>query len=173
LDTILFFVGQSLGALTVLLGIVNYQMKTREQVLFVHILTTLAFVLHYFCLGAWAGMAMNFIGFVRNIMFYRLGKNGRVSRFWVVFFAAILGTSGLVASLIMHEGWYFIFSVAGVTINSYAMSFTNPQHIRQSILVTSPLVLIYDLFARSYGGTVYEFIVILSAIIGIVRYRKK
>lgn len=173
LGTVLFITGQALGVLTVVFGIINYQVKTREQVLFIHILTTLTFVLHYFCLGAWAGMAMNFIGFVRNITFYYLGKNGKVSRFWAIFFAAALGASGLVASLVMREGWYFVFSVVGVTINSYAMSFKNPQHIRESILVTSPLVLTYDVFATSYGGVVYESVAILSALIGIIRYRKR
>lgn len=35
------------------------------------------------------------------------------------------------------------------------------------------MVLIYDLFARSIGGTVYESVALLSAIIGILRMRKK
>lgn len=172
MDEIIFYIGQALGALTVVLGILNYQMKTREQVLFIHILTTITFALHYLCLGAWAGMAMNLVGFIRNIVFYYTGKNGKVSRFWAIFFAVILGGAGLVASLVMQEGIYFILSVLGVTMNSYAMSFSNPQNIRKSILITSPLVLTYDLFATSYGGAVYEAVVIISSVIGILRYRK-
>ena len=44
--------------------------------------------------------------------------------------------------------------------------------MRKSILVTSPLVLIYDVFTLSIGGIVYETVAIVSSIIGIVRYRK-
>jgi hypothetical protein len=105
-------------------------------------------------------------------VFYHTGKNGKVSRLWAVFFAVALGGAGLVASLVMQEGIYFVLSVVGITINSYAMSFSNPQNIRKSILISSPLVLIYDLFATSYGGAVYEAVVIISSIIGIIRYRK-
>lgn len=172
MEEIIYWIGQVLGGFTVVLGIINYQMKTREQVLFIHILTTITFALHYLCIAGWAGMAMNLVGFIRNIVFYYTGKNGKVSRVWAVLFAAILGSAGLVTSLLMQEGIYFVLSVVGITINSYAMSFSNPQNIRKSILITSPLVLTYDIFATSWGGAVYEAIVIISSIIGIIRYRK-
>ena len=73
-------------------------------------------------------------------------------------------------SLITKEGWYFILSVLALMINSYAMSFQNPNSIRKSILITSPMVLAYDCFVLSVGGAVYESVAIISAIILIVIY---
>ena len=168
-----FYIGQALGVIAVILGFINYQVKTREQVLIVHIATTLCFAVHYLCLGAWAGMAMNCVGFIRNIVFYFTGKNGKLSRIWAVSFAVVMGAMGITASLIAKESWYFVLSVTGLVINSYAMSFSNPNNIRKSILVTSPMVLIYDGFVLSIGGMVYESVVIISSIIGITRFRKK
>ena len=40
MDTV-FYIGQALGLVTVILGIVNYQVKTRQQVLAVHMATTI------------------------------------------------------------------------------------------------------------------------------------
>ena len=125
------------------------------------------------CLGAWAGMAMNFVGFVRNLVFYYAGKNGKVSRVLALLFALVMGAMGITASLIAKEGWYFVLSVVGLMINSYSMSFSNPNNIRKSILITSPMVLIYDGFVLSFGGMVYEAVVIISSVIGIVRFKKK
>jgi len=142
-------------------------------VLIVHIATTLCFAFHYMCLGAWAGMAMNFVGFVRNLVFYYAGKNGKVSRVLALLFALVMGAMGITASLIAKEGWYFVLSVVGLMINSYSMSFSNPNNIRKSILITSPMVLIYDGFVLSFGGMVYEAVVIISSVIGIVRFKKK
>lgn len=173
MDQIIFYIGQALGVVAIILGFINYQVKTREQVLAVHIATTVCFTLHYLCLGAWAGMAMNFVGIIRNLAFYYCGKKGAVSKPLAIFFALLLGGMGTTASLIAHENWYFILSVAGLMINSFSMSFSNPNNIRKSILITSPLVLIYDCFVLSIGGAVYESIVIISSIIGIIRYRKK
>ena len=36
MEEIIYYIGQVLGAFTVVLGVINYQMKTREQVLFIH-----------------------------------------------------------------------------------------------------------------------------------------
>ena len=80
---------------------------------------------------------------------------------------------GITVSLLAKEGWYFILSVVALMINSFAMSFSNPNHIRKSILITSPLVLAYDCFVLSVGGAVYESVDIVSAIIGLIRYKKK
>lgn len=173
MDKAIFYIGQALGAFAVVLALLNYQVKTRGQVLFINGLTTVTFALHYLCLGAWAGMAMNMTGFIRNLAFYYAGKNPKLLRLFAIFFAVLACAAGIVTSLAMQEKLYFVLSVAGITINAYAMSFTDPQNIRKSILVTSPIVLVYNVFAHSYGGAVYESVAILSALIGIVRYRKK
>jgi hypothetical protein len=74
--------------------------------------------------------------------------------------------------IISWEAWYSIFVFAGMVIHAFCMSFSNAQNVRKSILVTSPLVLIYDAFALSIGGIIYESVAVTSALIGIIRYRK-
>ena len=88
--------------------------------------------------------------------------------------AAYIHTHGQQALLciLAWDAWYSVFILVGICINTYCMSLADPQTVRKSILVTSPLVLIYDLFARSVGGTVYEAVALCSAVIGILRNRK-
>ena len=165
---ILFYIGQGFGILTVLLGFLNYQAKTRKSLLFIHLSTTLCFALHYGLIGAFAGMAMNLVGTVRDTTFAVIEKSRKVNRWYSIGFAIIMAIMGIIS----WEAWYSIIVVIALTINSYAMSFTNPNDLRKSILVTSPMVLIYDILAHAYGGTVYETVAIISAIIGLYRYRK-
>ena len=171
-ETTVFYIAQALGVVAIILGFINYIVKTRGQVLFVNSVTTVCFVLHYLCLGAWAGMAVNFVAFIRNIVYYYAGKNGRVSKALSITFTVIMGAMGTAISLITHEGWYFVLSVVALMINSFAMSFQNPNNIRKSILITSPMVLVYDCFVFSVGGAVYESVAVISSIIGLIRYRK-
>ena len=171
-ETSVFYIAQALGIVAIILGFINYIVKSRGQVLFVNSVTTICFVLHYLCLGAWAGMAVNFVAFIRNIVYYYAGKNGKVSKALSITFTVIMGAMGITVSLIAKEGWYFILSVAALMINSYAMSFSNPNNIRKSILITSPLVLAYNCFVLSVGGAVYESVAIVSAVIGLIRYKK-
>lgn len=168
MEQILYYIGQGLGIVAVVLGFINYQVKTREQVLYVHIATTVCFTLHYMFIGAYSGMAMNFVGIIRNIVFYFAGRNGKVHKGWSISFALIMGIMGILA----WESWYSVLAVVGLVINSYSMSFSNPNNIRKSILITSPLVLAYDVLVHSLGGAVYEAIVIVSSVIGLIRYRK-
>ena len=172
-ETTVFYIAQALGVVAIILGFINYIVKTRVQVLFVNSVTALCFVLHYLCLGAWAGMALNCVAFIRNIVYYYAGKNSKANKALAIIFAVLMGTMGITVSLLANEAWYFILSVVALMINSYAMSFSNPNHIRKSILITSPLVLAYDCFVRSMGGAVYESVAIISAIIGLIRYKKK
>ena len=60
----------------------------------------------------------------------------------------------------------------GLVINSVCLAFSDPQNVRKSILVTSPMVIVYNCFAHSYGGIVYETVAIVSSAIGIFRMTK-
>ncbi len=168
MEEILYYIGQLFGGFAVVLGFLNYQVKTREKLLFIHLSTTICFSVHYMLIGAYAGMAMNLVGAVRNTVFFFVGKNGKVSRGYSIGFAILMAVMGIIS----WEAWYSVLAVIALTVNSYAMSFSDPNNIRKSILITSPMVLVYDALARSYGGTVYETVAIISAVIGIVRYKR-
>lgn len=163
----MYILGQILGIVAIILGFLTYQMRTRERLVFVQIATTLCFCVHYFLIGAYSGMALNAVAMIRNIVYYFTGKNGAVSRVWAVTFAVCMGAMGVLS----WQAWYSVFVVIGLIINSYCMSFSNPQNIRKSILVTSPLVLIYNIIVHSFGGAVYESVAIISSFIGVLRHK--
>ena len=161
-------IGQILGGVAVLLGFLSYQMKTQKQLLFMQTLTGAVFCVHYALIGAAVGMVLNLIGILRNLCYsYRNEK--QIKALWMpILFAIIMGIAGIVT----WEAWYSIFCLLGLVINTLCLSFASPQNVRKSILLTSPMVLIYDVFARSAGGVVYEAVAILSAAVGIVRMKK-
>lgn len=161
-------VGQIMGFIAVALGFVSFQMRTQKKLLVIQIATTIAFCLHYWLIGATSGMMMNMLGIVRNIAYYHKDKKIFSGMKCPVFFAVLMGIVGILS----WQGYYSIFVLLGLVINTVCLSFTDPQNIRKSILVSSPLVLIYDAFVLSVGGMIYESVVIVSSIIGIVRYRK-
>jgi len=164
----LYFVGQCLGIVAIVLGFLTFQMKSREKLVVMQIAVTLSFVLHYLLIGAYSGMALNSVAMIRNIIFYFVGRDKPVPKYLSILFAVLMCLMGILS----WQAWYSVFAVLGLLINSYCMSFSNPQNIRKSILVTSPMVLVYDCFVLSIGGIVYESVAIVSAAIGIVRARK-
>ena len=162
-------VGQMMGFVAVVLGFVSFQMRTQKQMLVVQTATTIAFCIHYYLIGATSGLMLNLLGIVRNLAYYHKDKPLFSGKKCPIFFAVVMGIVGMLS----WQGYYSIFVVMGLVINTVCLSFTNPQNIRKSILISSPLVLAYDAFVLSIGGVIYESVVIISSIIGIVRYRQE
>ncbi len=166
---IAWVVGQGFGILAIILGFISYQVRTQRQILFMQSMVAVVFSIHYFLIGAYSGMAMNALNIARNICYdYRVRK-GICSKLIPIGFVVL---QAAICSL-TWEAWYSVFVMLGICINSYCMSFSDPQNVRKSILVTSPMVLTYDAFARSVGGFIYEAVALASAMIGILRNRGK
>lgn len=162
-------IGQLMGFVAVALGFVSFQMRTQKQLLIVQIFTTVTFCIHYALIGAYSGLTMNLLGIVRNIAYYNKEKKLFSGKKCPVFFGLLMACVGILS----WQGYYSIFILLGLVINTVCLSSSNPQNIRKSILVSSPLVLIYDAFVMSVGGMIYESVVIVSSIIGLIRYRKE
>lgn len=169
MENIFFIIGQFFGLIAIALGFLSYQMKTQKQLLLCQTAVCIVFCIHYLLIGATTAMAMNTVNVVRNIVYYRRNQKGDKSMLFPIIFTVILGIIGLLT----WEAWYSIFVFCGLIINSLCMSFSNPQNVRKSILVTCPMVLIYDIFALSIGGFIYESVAIISSIIGIIRFKKQ
>lgn len=165
----LWFVGQFFGIVAIILGFVSYQLKTKKQLLLAQSGVALMFCLHYFFIGAYSGMVVNILNIFRNFIYDRRTEKGIKSR-WIPIFFVLLQ---IVFCILAWDSWYSIFILTGICINTYCMSLENPQTVRKSILVTSPMVLTYDLFAGSLGGSIYESVAIISALVGIFRNKNK
>ena len=160
--------GQALGIVAVILGFITYQMKSTKALLVVNMITCGVFCAHYLLIGAISGFALNAVALVRNIVYTNRDKKLFSSPIWPYVFATIM----LAAGILSWQGWSSILVVVALVLNTLALSLKNAQHIRFSLLISCPMVLIYDVLLRSYGGAVYESMSIISAIIGIVRFRK-
>ena len=165
-----YYVGQALGVVAIALGFLTYQARTQRGVILAQIAVTGCFVLHFLLIGATTGMALNMVALARNGAYYFREKQQKRGQILPVFFTVLMAVVGLLT----WEAWYSVFMLLGLVINSYCMSFYDPQKVRISILVSCPLALTYDVFVWSVGGATYEAVAIVSAAIGLWRfYRKK
>ena len=170
LDTygILWIIGQGFGIVAIILGFLSYQVKTQRQIIFMQSLVAAVFCIHYGLIGAYSALAMNAVNIVRNIVYDYRVKKGIKSKLIPIIFVVMQ----VVMCALTWEAWYSVFVLIGIGINTYAMSLYNSQHVRKSILISSPLVLTYDILAGSVGGSIYESVVMISAAVGIIRHRR-
>lgn len=165
---ILFIIGQVLGFVAVALGILSYQMKTQKNLLLLKLANSIVNALHYLLIGAISGMALNLVSPVKYLVYLRRNKKGNNGKLIPIIFTVITAIVGIIS----FTEWYSVFVFVGMVTHAFCMSFSDPQKVRISLLFTSPLVIIYNVFAFSVSGVIYESVAIVSAVIGIIRYRK-
>ena len=71
------------------------------------------------------------------------------------------------------QGWFSLMPMISLLINTYFMSKGDPQLVRKSILVSSPIMIVYDVLVASYGGILFESVIIISSLISVLRYRRE
>ena len=159
--------GQIIGVIAVLFSIASYQMSSQKRLLIVLTCAAGLFCVHYFLIKAYSGLALNAVAIVRNLIYANRDKRFWGSKAWGWIFAAVM----LVMGLLTWEGWHTLLITAGLVINTLCLSLPSPQKIRYSLLVTCPMVLIYDIVKLSGGGILNESLALASAIVGIIRFR--
>ena len=161
--------GQTLGIIATLITALSYQANTKKKLLFIQSVATLCTCISYLLLGATSGFALNIVCLIRNVCFY-FQKEGKTPIYISTsIFVVMMGILGAMS----WQGPISLLIIVALAANTFFLSLGKPQMLRYSILVTSLMVLIYNIYALAIGGILNESIAILSAFIGIIRFRKK
>lgn len=163
-----FMIAQILGGIAVLLTFISYQVKTQKQILLLQFISTLLMTIQFGLLGATTGMALNFVCLLRNIAFY-LKERKLFSHPAVPYIFSIVT---VVYGFFTWQGFHSLLPIIALAINTVMLSL-DPKTLRKSILLTSSMLLIYDLIVSSWGGALNEAVAIMSSIISLVRFQKK
>ena len=164
-----FLLGQAFSILALVLGFISYQQKRPAGVIFFQIATGIAFAIHYFLLDEITGAAVNLINSVLAVFYYLRAKREKND----IITPAILCSIVAIITIITWDSWYSAFLLVGIMLANLSLAFSDPQKTRAMMYIKSPLCLLYNIFALSIGGVIYEVVVLISATIGIIRNRKK
>ena len=160
--------GQIIGILATVITALSYQMNTKKSLLLTQSLATALTCISYLFLGASAGFALNIVCLVRNGCFYYL-KEGQKP---IYISTSILATAMVVLGAFSWQGPISLLMIIALAVNTVFLSLGKPQILRYSILLTSSMILIYNIYVFTIGGMLNESIAIGSSLIGILRFRK-
>ena len=146
----------------------SYQTNTKKSLLLVQSAATLLLTVSHFMLGASSGFALNAVCLVRNACYYFQKEGSTPIHIFTSIFAVIMTVLGVLS----WQGPISLFMIIGLIINTVFLSLGDAQKLRYSILVTSPMVLIYNVYVFAIGGVLNEILAICSSVIGLMRFRK-
>ena len=161
-------IGQTLGILATVLTFVSYQVNKKRPLLIIQTLATLSTCLSFLFLDAATGFALNIVCIVRNITYYFVERNSKL----YYPSTALITIAMVILGIFSWQGPISLLMIMALAINTVILSLGRPQILRQSILVTSTMVIIYNIAVFSIGGIANEAIAIISSVIGIIRYSR-
>lgn len=123
------------------------------------------FGIQYFFLGAYTGMAMNFVGCVRNVIFSNRVAKGKKTGPFIALFSVLFTIFGVVT----WQGSKSILIIIAKVLSTVAYGNKNTRVVRAIILVTSSSWLIYNSFAGSIAGVICEVLTLFSIISAFIR----
>lgn len=156
---------QSLGIIGIIASVMSFQCKKHGKLMYLRTANELFFGVQYFLLGAYTGMAMNFIGCIRNLIFVRLVKKNKSTIPTRIFFSALF----LIGTLLTWSGFKSVIIGVAKVISTFAYGSSNTFVVRIMVFITSSSWLVYNLMVRSYAGAVCEIMTLCSIIIGVIR----
>ena len=161
--------GQVFGIAATVLLCLSYQTNSKGKLLLMQTAGCAATCLSYLFLGAMSGFALNVVCVARNGIFYFLPAKSQKA---LITGFVIAGVMAIVGGL-SWQGAVSLIIISALMINTVCMSTGDPQLLRKSILLTSTMVIIYNIFVFSLGGICAEGLSIISAATGIIRYKNK
>ena len=158
-----FFV-QALGFIALALQVLSMQAKSYKTMICMTVTSECLFGLQLVFLGAFTGAATNLMAGVTNTIYYFCNTTVLQFCFSCLFIAVgILTWAGPISLLV----------IMAKVISTVAHGINRPKFIRVSRLISMPMWVIYDGLAGSIGGVINDLLVIVSSVVGLIRYDRK
>lgn len=156
-----------MGWIAAILTFISYQCKSHKKLIALQTMSTLSICVSYLLLNALSGMLLNIVCLIRNFIIYRKDIRFFSYSFWPYVLSVAMGITGVIS----WQGSMSLLIIAALSVNTLFLYFPNVQNLRKSILVTSSMIIIYNIYYAVWGGVANEMIAIISSVIGIYRYK--
>ena len=158
---------QLVGFVAMALLVSSFQMKTRAGILKVQLVSESLWVLHYFLLGAYTGMALNVVAAVRCYVYGRRGIKKWADKNYI---PAVFFTVAVLTCIFTWSGPISLLPTASICLNSFVQWSKRPRIIRFFSGPGCACWLVFNYLSGSYAGVLTEVLNLISIAAAIVRY---
>ena len=162
---------QGIGFLGIALNVLAIQFNKHWQIVLIKTIASFMFVVQYFFLKAYTGMAMDGIGIIRNLIFIFAVKREKTTLPWIIFFSSLT----IILGVVTFDGIISLLAIVAKLLSCISYGIKSPRVIRMLNLPSSACWLTYNSLYFSLSGIVNEILVIISIIIAEIRlcYKEK
>ena len=157
---------QLIGLVGSVIAITSLQSGSRKKILSLQVVCCVLWVTHYGLLGAWTGALINCLGLARAVVCACNDRKWAKSPLWLVFFLVCYAVS----PLLTWDGTHCLLMGGATMLTTVALWVHDMRLTRLLFLLNSPLVLLYNLIARSYSGAAIEVVALAAFALAVWRF---
>ncbi len=165
-------IAQAIGFVAMVLLVYSFQKNTRKGILTLQLASESLWVVHYFMIGAYTGMALNLVGVARCYVYAN-----RETKKWAdkAFIPMLFFIISIATGVLTWDGTASVLPMAAVCITSFVLWSKKPKIIRLFSAPGCACWLVFNFLSGSYPGVLTEIFNLVSISAGIIRYdiRKK
>lgn len=166
-------IAQLFGIIGLVVIASSFQCKKNKNFFLMQSIGSLAFVVNFFMIGAYAGAMSNIVNIIRGMFFSKEDKKP-----WKLAILLVLYTACNAFSLYLIWGdWFKMFisvlPFIGLVPMTVLMWMADGKRIRYfQVAFMSPAWIVHNIFNFSLGGILCELFSMISTIISFIRYGK-
>lgn len=170
-----YILSQVFVCLTYLLMGASYLTKKRVHILFFSFAALVTNAIHYSLLGAWAGLGVVCVAFIRNVLFLIQEKVKSLDKTvvddWIILMVlfVLLG----IVSIVTFESIMSLFTILSSAVYMISLWQKNINVYRILGVVSSALSIVYMIYIHSIFGIILELTGFIISLISFIRGIKK
>ena len=170
------FIAQIIGIFAMLFSVVSFQQKTQRRIVFMQLIASSLWSIHFYLLGALTGCFLNMIAAMRDVVFCKRDQKWASGSIWiyiVVFLSIgiyVLNFTVFALDFTVGNAVLELLPVLGMAASTVAMRMKEAGKVRRFSLMSSPLWLVYDSVNLSVGGIMTEAFSLVSIVVGMIRF---
>ena len=157
-----------IGIIGVVLYVLSYQFKNRKTIITVYTAANAMYIVQYLLLGAYTGMAMDFLGFVSSVLARRKQTPFMKKHYKTVML--LLDALMITTGLLLYQNPFSLFAIVAIIIETTALWIDKEKIMRRVAIFATPLWFIYNLAFGAVGSAIGSLINFFSLSTAILRY---
>ena len=159
---------QVLASFAILFWVISILLKNKKNILLMQVIANGIYGIEYLLLGAFSAASMNFLSFLRLLVYYFYASLNIKMPKWILFvFIALV----LLFGIITYDGLISLLPIIITVLYTYAFWQNNLNVARIIYIVAAIIWIYYNYEVGAYVGIIGNALEITTGLISLIKYR--
>ena len=151
--SIIYYIGQGCAILAWILLLISYHAKRENRVIFYQIMSSILYILNYFCIGALTGFWISIFELIKSIGYYKTDKDKYIFLYTLPVY--------LIIAIFTGFNIITLFAILGSLIDGFVLLKSKKTMVVGG-MISYTLWIVYDLYFLDYAGALSDLFVVIS-----------